>query len=246
MIGQKYYVKEKRMTPEQAQELKAGDMIRITIFKDECNPIVLDFIAIDENYKRVHISGIDKLGSRITDDYDFTILERYIPDPKQCDQDTCTMVVDLQRDLKILQDELMVKVEDNKNYRTHNEQLKEEIAQIRVNNNFMKVQIQALVEQLNAENMSLKAQKESKVIDSNRYFVDIRGGCGAVRDRLHPEYDRLYKGLHDDTIDVVLYKHGIEKRDENNFIVWDMSEIDINILNNYCAYMNSIHESEGV
>ena len=42
----------------------------------------------------------------------------------------------------------------------------------------------------------------------DRYFLDIRVGCAAVRDRKHTRYDETYPGLHQDTPDVVLYKHG--------------------------------------
>jgi hypothetical protein len=43
----------------------------------------------------------------------------------------------------------------------------------------------------------------------DRYFIDIRSGCAAVRDRLHPLYNPDYPGLHQDTPDVVEYIHGI-------------------------------------
>lgn len=37
----------------------------------------------------------------------------------------------------------------------------------------------------------------------DRYFLDIRGGCAAVRDRQHPGYDEDYPGLHRVMLDVV-------------------------------------------
>ena len=47
---------------------------------------------------------------------------------------------------------------------------------------------------------------------ANRYFVDERAGCVAVRDRDETEPD--YPGLHCDTKGVVFYRHGrqVEKR----------------------------------
>jgi hypothetical protein len=31
---------------------------------------------------------------------------------------------------------------------------------------------------------------------TDRYFLDKRVGCAAVRDRQHPDYDETYPGLH--------------------------------------------------
>ena len=44
--------------------------------------------------------------------------------------------------------------------------------------------------------------------DTDRYFVDLRSGCVAVRDRKDPNYDPDYRGLHADTPDVVQYWGG--------------------------------------
>lgn len=59
----------------------------------------------------------------------------------------------------------------------------------------------------------------------NRYFLDIRGGCVAIRDRYHRDYDESYPGLHFDTPDVVIYKHGFKENGS-----WNVSEEDINYL----------------
>ena len=69
----------------------------------------------------------------------------------------------------------------------------------------------------------------------DRYFVDIRSGCGAVVDRKHPDYDDSYTGLHQDTGGVVLYKHGLKN---NNNGGWDMREEDIQELQDLCDKLN--------
>lgn len=45
-------------------------------------------------------------------------------------------------------------------------------------------------------------------MSEQRYFVDLRGGCVAVRDRLLT--DPEYNGLHADTVGVVQYWHGVQ------------------------------------
>lgn len=63
-----------------------------------------------------------------------------------------------------------------------------------------------------------------------RYFVDIRAGCGAVRDRLHESYNKYYQGLHYDLYDVVEYKHGVcmdgyqMMKDEDVKYLYDLCE----------------------
>ena len=37
---------------------------------------------------------------------------------------------------------------------------------------------------------------QNSVDDLPRFFVDIRAGCGAVRDSKHRKYDPYYQGLH--------------------------------------------------
>lgn len=69
----------------------------------------------------------------------------------------------------------------------------------------------------------------------DRYFLDIRTGCAAFRDRLHPEYSESYPGLHSDTPDVVLYKHGLENNDNGG---WNMREEDIQELQDLCDKLN--------
>jgi len=44
---------------------------------------------------------------------------------------------------------------------------------------------------------------------SNRYFIDERGGCIAVRDREQTDPD--YNGLHPDTPGVVWYEPGVHE-----------------------------------
>lgn len=68
-----------------------------------------------------------------------------------------------------------------------------------------------------------------------RFILDVRVGCAAVRDTMHPRYNKDYPGLHHDTCDVVEYKHGY-KNTENG--CWEMAEEDIKYLTNYCASLN--------
>ena len=68
-----------------------------------------------------------------------------------------------------------------------------------------------------------------------RFFVDLRSGCGAVRDRLHPNYDPEYQGLHSDTIDVIEYRHGFQNHEKN---CWDMKQDDVDFLNERCDSLN--------
>jgi hypothetical protein len=72
-------------------------------------------------------------------------------------------------------------------------------------------------------------------MDIDRYFLDIRAGCAAVRDRRHPNYDETYPGLHQDMPDVVLYKHG-----SNHISVmgWVVKEEDIEELKSLCDKLN--------
>jgi hypothetical protein len=67
----------------------------------------------------------------------------------------------------------------------------------------------------------------------DRYFLDIRVGCAAVRDRRHPDYDETYPGLHEYTPDVVLYKHGV-----STVSGWVLEEEDIEELKSLCDKLN--------
>jgi hypothetical protein len=68
----------------------------------------------------------------------------------------------------------------------------------------------------------------------DRYFLDIRIGCAAVRDRQHTDYDVSYPGLHGDTPDVVLYKHGLKASGAG----WIVSDEDIKELHDLCDKLN--------
>ena len=67
-----------------------------------------------------------------------------------------------------------------------------------------------------------------------RFFTDIRNGCGAVRDRLHPKYDKERPGLQYDTADVVEWRHGYK----NVYGYWNMKKEDIKYLRDYCKSLN--------
>lgn len=79
----------------------------------------------------------------------------------------------------------------------------------------------------------IKVQEQPKPDVLPRYFVDIRGGCAAVRDRLNRKYDPTYPGLHRDTVDVVEYRHGFTGNGQ-----WNMKPEDIEELNNVCESLN--------
>lgn len=68
----------------------------------------------------------------------------------------------------------------------------------------------------------------------DRYFLDLRIGCAAVRDRQHPDYNESYPGLHVDTPDVVLYKHGLKASGPG----WIVSDEDIKELQDLCDKLN--------
>lgn len=70
---------------------------------------------------------------------------------------------------------------------------------------------------------------------SKRFFLDIRSGCGAVRDKEHPDFDSSYQGLHQSTVDVVEYRHGFQ--DHKNSC-WNMKQEDIDYLTNLCESLN--------
>ncbi len=68
----------------------------------------------------------------------------------------------------------------------------------------------------------------------DRYFLDIRVGCAAIRDRMHTDYDETYPGLHENTPDVVLYKHGRNVKGNG----WTMVDEDIEELKSLCDKLN--------
>lgn len=73
----------------------------------------------------------------------------------------------------------------------------------------------------------------------DRYFVDLRSGCGAVIDRKHPSYDPTYHGLNDSTHGVIVYRHGFQNSEKN---CWDMKKEDVDYLQSYCAELNKSEE----
>lgn len=75
-----------------------------------------------------------------------------------------------------------------------------------------------------------------KLPDKPRFILDIRIGCGAVRDTQHPQHDKDYPGLHSYTCDVVEYRHGYHT--ENG---WEMKDEDVEHLTRYCDSLNGIN-----
>jgi len=72
-----------------------------------------------------------------------------------------------------------------------------------------------------------------------RFILDIRNGCGAVRDTKHPKYNKDYPGLHFDTSDVVEYRHGFKNTEKG---IWEMKEEDIKFLQDYCNSLNNTNQ----
>jgi len=70
---------------------------------------------------------------------------------------------------------------------------------------------------------------------SGRYFLDIRSGIGAVRDRFYT--DPEYNGLHADTEGVIVYRPGFKVDDH-----WEMLPADVAELREVCNRLNGIHE----
>lgn len=68
-----------------------------------------------------------------------------------------------------------------------------------------------------------------------RYFVDLRCGCAAVRDRWHETFDVEYYGLNVDVPDVVKYVSGV------NNLSWEVKQKDIDMLNELCDKLNEIN-----
>jgi hypothetical protein len=71
---------------------------------------------------------------------------------------------------------------------------------------------------------------------TDRYFLDKRVGCAAVRDRQHPNYDETYPGLHHYTPDVVEYRHGTFY--PAPVLNWLVKQEDIDYLQNLCDKLN--------
>ena len=69
----------------------------------------------------------------------------------------------------------------------------------------------------------------------SRFFIDERGGCIAVRDSKHPDYDETYPGLHNDTSDVIFYAHG--NRNENG---WYVDERFVKKANDVLSHLQSL------
>lgn len=74
----------------------------------------------------------------------------------------------------------------------------------------------------------------------DRYFLDIRSGCAAVRDRQHPGYDEDYPGLHRVMLDVVEYRHGLytTEHDLGGLSYWGVKQEDIDYLQDICDKLN--------
>lgn len=70
-----------------------------------------------------------------------------------------------------------------------------------------------------------------------RFFVDIRIGCLAVRDRQHTDPD--YQGLHNDTPGVVRYWHGVQNDIGDRLNVWTVDDEDIAAANALCDELNA-------
>lgn len=73
---------------------------------------------------------------------------------------------------------------------------------------------------------------------TDRFFVDERGGCIAVRDKMHPKYDLTCPGLHETTPDVIFYGNGYR---ENGVGWWKVSELTRKKANEVLAHLQSLN-----
>lgn len=92
--------------------------------------------------------------------------------------------------------------------------------------------IYAITNELMCQFSELRQEKKH----SERYFLDVRVGCAAVRDSWHESYNDTYPGLHSYMEDVVSYKHGKQNSDKNS---WEMNSEDIEYLQELCKKMNA-------
>lgn len=70
----------------------------------------------------------------------------------------------------------------------------------------------------------------------DRFFVDERSGCIAVRDRQHPKYDPNYNGLHHDTPDIIYYAHGYTNQTSKS---WEVNNFDKIKAREVAEYLNA-------
>jgi len=72
--------------------------------------------------------------------------------------------------------------------------------------------------------------KEKIKMNKERYFVDIRVGCVAIRDKENTDPD--YPGLHSDTKGVIFYKSGKFEKE------WNVESKDIEEAYGICSKLN--------
>lgn len=72
-----------------------------------------------------------------------------------------------------------------------------------------------------------------------RYFLDIRCGCGAVRDKCKTEPD--YDGLNYETKGVVMYRSGVK-----NSRGWEMPKATVEELRQECEKLNKGEVDESI
>ena len=80
---------------------------------------------------------------------------------------------------------------------------------------------------------------------TERYFLDKRNGCAAVRDRLSDTYDPNHNGLEEYMADVVAYRHG-KSRGTGFGLSWHMDPADITELEMICKTLNEGNNSNPV
>lgn len=84
----------------------------------------------------------------------------------------------------------------------------------------------------------ITAALETASKDNKRYFVDVRVGCVAIRDRQHPTYNPEYHGLSSELEDVVEY---VEGKREFDLFVSDDAEVER--LYKRCEQLNNDEET---
>jgi hypothetical protein len=83
----------------------------------------------------------------------------------------------------------------------------------------------------------ITAALETASKDNKRYFVDVRVGCAAIRDRQHPSYNPEYHGLSSELEDVVEYVLG--KRDFDPASEWVLDDDEVERLYKRCEQLNN-------
>lgn len=76
----------------------------------------------------------------------------------------------------------------------------------------------------------------------NRYYIDVRGGCVAVRDRT--KINEWENGLHEDMECVVSFWKGFSSYNEQGFIEWNIHDWQMKKANDLTDKLNGKIQTE--